>query len=156
MFRLFRESLKTSFVVQFFHSDGKWDWPTLLAFNLIQVAGFSSLGALAGETRNPSKTFTRGLYVLIPTVLFVNAAPFLVSLSHNYSSNDYQIGFWQKLAFDLGGRSLQIALVFGGYKLKTIVIKILFQSFVIRSNVGRGWSIHFHDCCQYRRSTSRN
>ena len=53
----------------------------LLSWVLWLYSGISSLGALAGEVAEPGRTYPRAIGILLPLVVTLNLAPFVVALS---------------------------------------------------------------------------
>lgn len=88
--------------------EGDVDWSLLLSWVLWLYSGVSSLGALAGEVAEPRTTYPRAIGVLLPLVITLNLAPFVVSLSLSPERSHYaHDGYFRTLAGEMAGPWLQ-------------------------------------------------
>jgi len=86
---------------------GEVDWPLLLSWMLWLYSGFFSMGSLAGQVRDPQKTYVKVTGVLIPFVMLLNIWPLAVSLSIDNDRDNYNPGHFNDLAGKLAGNWLK-------------------------------------------------
>jgi len=75
--------------------------------------GFNSLGALAGEIKDPKKTYPIVIGILIPMATITIVWPVAVSLSIDNNRTHYQVGYFNTLAEDLLGAWIGWAMTIG-------------------------------------------
>jgi len=93
--------------------DGEVDWVLMGSLIIWMYSGFASLGVLAGEIKNPKRTFIYGLMILLPMVMVVNTLPLAVAISQDSDRSHYIFGYFSKLAGMLLGPWLKHAFTFG-------------------------------------------
>lgn len=91
------------------------DLALLLSWGLWLYSGFFSLGALAGEVKNPSRTFPLVIVIMMPLVATLNIWPLAVSVSIDDDRANYKAGHFDKLATELAGEWLGISFVIGAF-----------------------------------------
>lgn len=74
---------------------------------------FPSLGSLAGEVINPSKSYPKVITVLIPMVTIIIVWPLAVSVSLDPNRANYKAGHFEQSATALCGNWLGILFVLG-------------------------------------------
>ena len=84
-------------------AEGEVDWTLLLSWILWLYCGFFSLGTLAGELKEPRKTFTISIAILFPAVLLLNTLPLAVALGLDDRLDHYSAGYFNVLAGRLAG-----------------------------------------------------
>jgi len=92
---------------------GGLDEAMLLSWIIWLFSGFSSLGALAGEIKEPSKSYPIVIVILVPLVTLFIVMPLMVSLSIDSSRENYEPGHFDTLATQLCGDWLGILFVAG-------------------------------------------
>eukprot|EP00040_Diaphanoeca_grandis_P027243 m.154614 g.154614 ORF g.154614 m.154614 type:complete len:499 (+) comp30898_c0_seq1:235-1731(+) len=75
--------------------------------------GFNSLGALAGEIKDPKKTYPIVMAILIPVSTLTIAWPVAVSLSIDSNRSHYDVGYFNELAARELGAWIGYAFVVG-------------------------------------------
>lgn len=75
--------------------------------------GFNSIGALAGEIKDPKATYPIVVSILIPMVMAIYIWPVAVAVSLDNDRSNYVSGHFGDLAKDLCGRWLDISFVVG-------------------------------------------
>lgn len=85
------------------------DWALLLSWVLWVHCGYESLGSLAGQLREPKKTFTRGVAILIPFAVASMVLPMIASLNIDSNRNHYRAGYMNDLAAEGSGGRLTTA-----------------------------------------------
>lgn len=82
---------------------GGIDIPLLLGWSIWVYTGFFSLGSLAGEVKDPSRTYFVAIFVLVPAVIVFSVWPLAVSLAIDSDRLNYEAGYFSTLATDLAG-----------------------------------------------------
>lgn len=91
------------------------DLPLMLSWGLWLYSGFFSLGALAGEVKDPSRTFPLVIVIIMPLVATLNIWPLAVSISLDQNRANYAAGHFDALATELAGDWLGISFVIGAF-----------------------------------------
>jgi len=128
--------------------DGEVDWVLLGSWILWQYSGFASLGVLAGEIKNPKRTFYHGLIILFPLVIVVHTLPLAVAISQDPDRSHYidNEGHFSTLAGLLMGDWLRHFFSFGstvclvGMYNGQIVIADETLAFLIEQHMSDTWS----------------
>eukprot|EP00040_Diaphanoeca_grandis_P021267 m.113253 g.113253 ORF g.113253 m.113253 type:complete len:524 (-) comp28258_c0_seq1:51-1622(-) len=92
---------------------GGIDVSLMVSWVLWLSSGFFSLGCLAGEVHNPSRTYPLVIVIIIPLVALLNIWPLAVSLSMDQDRFNYEAGHFDELASQLLGDWLGYAFVIG-------------------------------------------
>eukprot|EP00041_Stephanoeca_diplocostata_P025384 m.662132 g.662132 ORF g.662132 m.662132 type:complete len:615 (-) comp22738_c0_seq21:2500-4344(-) len=87
----------------------------LISWVLWLYVGFLSLGALAGEVIDPSKSYPKVITVLIPVVTIVIVWPLAVSVSLDQTRANYKAGHFEQSATALCGDWLGVMFVLGAF-----------------------------------------
>jgi amino acid transporter len=74
------------------------DWGLFLSTALWLYAGWDGLGTIAGEVKNPSTTFPRGIILALFLCCGVFLLPVIIGLSVSTDRKDWETGFFLKIA----------------------------------------------------------
>jgi hypothetical protein len=66
-------------------------------------SGFFSLGAVAGDIDQPKRTFSVVIATLLPLVMLLNVIPLAIALSVDQNLDNFEAGFFNKVASELAG-----------------------------------------------------
>eukprot|EP01051_Picozoa_sp_SAG22_P016234 SAG22_NODE_2256_length_2780_cov_20.080194_3_plen_434_part_01 len=109
----------------------KVHWELLISWMLWLNSGYLGLGALAAGVENPKRTFPLIVFTIIPFVLMVIVAPFLVSLSVNDNMENYEAGYFSDLAEQVAGMWLKDCFTVGA----VMCMVALYANTIITSEV---------------------
>eukprot|EP00325_Prymnesiales_sp_UTEX-LB-985_P000364 CAMPEP_0174705024 /NCGR_PEP_ID=MMETSP1094-20130205/8398_1 /TAXON_ID=156173 /ORGANISM="Chrysochromulina brevifilum, Strain UTEX LB 985" /LENGTH=515 /DNA_ID=CAMNT_0015903139 /DNA_START=110 /DNA_END=1654 /DNA_ORIENTATION=+ len=84
-------------------TEGDVDWTLLVSWILWLYCGFFSLGTMAGELKEPRRTFSLSIAILFPAVLLLNTLPLAVALGLDDRLEHYSAGYFNVLAGRLAG-----------------------------------------------------
>ncbi|GJP34042.1 hypothetical protein CLOM_g18515 [Closterium sp. NIES-68] len=90
------------------------NWPKLLSLLLWNTSGFDSVGACAGEVKDPAKSYPLALLVSVGLMLVTYIVPAFVGLSVAPYFELWKGGTFTDIAASVGGRPLEIWLGLGG------------------------------------------
>jgi len=122
--------------------EGEVDWVLLGSWILWQYSGFASLGVLAGEIKNPKRTFYHGLIILFPLVIVVHTLPLAVAISQDPDRSHYidNEGYFSTLAGMLMGNWLRHAFSFGS----TVCLVGMYNGQIVIADETLGFLIEQH------------
>eukprot|EP00041_Stephanoeca_diplocostata_P022980 m.557236 g.557236 ORF g.557236 m.557236 type:complete len:494 (-) comp22189_c2_seq19:333-1814(-) len=85
----------------------------LISWVIWLYSGFFDIGTLAGEVKNPARSYKIALVVLIPVTLIFALWPLAVSVSMDSDRNNYGNGYFEELASRLAGKWLGYGYLIG-------------------------------------------
>lgn len=65
------------------------------------MSGFDSAGSVAGEIKDPSKTYPRGLAITVVIITITYIWPTVVGVSIQSDISDWTDGFWAQVAYEV-------------------------------------------------------
>ena len=104
------------------------NWGLTLSAILWVGSGWDSPGTVAGDVKQPKRTYPRAVIVAVALVMITNLLPVLVASSVERKIEDYVSGnaFWATLAYKLGGGWLQflviLVAIFGNLNLLHVLL----------------------------------
>lgn len=123
-----------------FHTEGDVDWSLLVSWTLWLYCGFFSLGTLAGELKNPSRTFLISIAVLFPAVLVLNTLPLLVALSYDDEISHYKEGYFNVIAGKVAGNWLAFSFQIGA----NVCLVGLYNAAIVTAERSLAWLVEHH------------
>eukprot|EP01114_Cavostelium_apophysatum_P024194 TRINITY_DN9404_c0_g1_i1.p1 TRINITY_DN9404_c0_g1~~TRINITY_DN9404_c0_g1_i1.p1 ORF type:complete len:393 (+),score=66.08 TRINITY_DN9404_c0_g1_i1:238-1416(+) len=90
------------------------DWGLYLSTVLWIYAGWDSLGTIAGEVKNPSVTYPKGILMALILNSAVYLAPIIVGLTVSTDPKKWKAGFFEEIAFGINpilGRTVMVGAV---------------------------------------------
>jgi len=94
-------------------ADGEIKWPLFLSFVLWMYSGFINLGSLAGEVKNPKRTFPLTILLVSPMMIMINLFPLMVAICIDNNRANYQPGHFSIMAKAVAGLWLSYYFLIG-------------------------------------------
>jgi len=93
---------------------GKGDWALLLSIVLWNTSGWDNAGTCAGEVENPSKTYPAAMAAAVVLVTIAYLLPVAVGVGVDQNWEQWEEGYFPKVAAAIGGDWLGAWLMVGG------------------------------------------
>ena len=84
---------------------------TIIIWNF---SGWENASVVAGEIRDPRRTYLRALAIALPMVVLGYLLPLAVALSGTHGGANWEIGWYSEIGRQIGGPALGAALAMGG------------------------------------------
>lgn len=84
------------------------DWPTFINVMFWNLNYWDSVSTLAGEVRNPGRTFPRALLLAVLLVVAMYLLPTLAALGVMAEPGDWELGYYGKVAELVGGKWMAV------------------------------------------------
>jgi len=93
---------------------GNYQWSLLLSTIVWCTSGFDGVGQLAGEVKNPARSYPKGMFVTMILTLVSYVLPLLIGMCVDQNFSAWQDGHYSTVSQMLGGNWLRLMMSIGG------------------------------------------